>query len=65
MFSAVEKGLGTCWIGLGKYIKDPDLLMQIGMPGDFQIIAPMILGYPKHIPPPPGRTPPRILKIVS
>ena len=65
MFSAVEKGLGTCWIGLGNYIKDPELLHLIGMPEDCQIIAPIILGYPQSIPGPTTRMEPQILKIVS
>ena len=65
MFSAVEKSLGTCWIGLGMRIRDPELLNQIGMPDDHRIVAPMIVGYPKNIPAKPLRTEPRILKIVS
>jgi len=65
MFSAVEKGLGTCWIGLGKFIHAPDLRRLIGMPDDCRIVAPIIIGYPKAIPEPSDREKPRILKIVS
>ena len=65
MFSAAAKGLGTCWIGLGNYIKDPELRHRIGMPEDCQMIAPVILGYPKIIPGPAERMEPQILKIVS
>lgn len=64
MFSAVEKGLGTCWIGLGKFIQDPDLRRLIGMPDDFRIVAPIIIGYPKFIPEPTEREAPQILKVV-
>jgi nitroreductase len=32
MFSATSRGLGTCWIGLGKEIMDPELLAAIGLP---------------------------------
>ncbi len=65
MFSACTRGLGTCWIGLGKHIQNPQLLKLIGMPEDCQIVAPIIVGYPKSIPNPPERMEPRILKIVS
>lgn len=65
MFSASARGLGTCWIGWGKHILDPELLKLIGMPGDCEIVAPIIVGYPKSIPNPPERMEPQILKIVS
>ncbi|MFH1489407.1 MAG: nitroreductase family protein [Pseudomonadota bacterium] len=63
MFSAAARGLGTCWIGLGQNIKDPNLRRIIGLPEDHEIVAPLILGYPKSIPAPPKREP-RILKII-
>jgi len=65
MFSASEIGLGTCWIGLGTSIQDPDLLKLIGMPEDHKIVAPLIVGYPKNIPSPAEKIEPQILKIVS
>ncbi|MCP4749733.1 MAG: nitroreductase family protein [Proteobacteria bacterium] len=64
MFSAVERGLGTCWVNLGLEIRDYDLRREIGMPKDFRIVAPIILGYPKGIPDPPPRKEPQILKMV-
>ena len=63
MFSAAARGLGTCWIGLGQNIKDPNLRGVIGLPDDHEIVAPLILGYPKNIPAPPKREA-RILKII-
>ncbi|MBW1836775.1 MAG: nitroreductase family protein [Deltaproteobacteria bacterium] len=65
MFSAVERGLGTCWIGLGMNIEDPELREHIGMPEDYRIVAPIILGYPKSVPKPPERSAPQIIRIVS
>jgi nitroreductase len=65
MFSALERGLGTCWIGLGRFMEDPELLTLTGMPDGFQIIAPIIVGYPRSIPDPSERMKPQILKIVS
>jgi len=65
MFLASEKGLGTCWIGLGMNIQDSELRKHIEMPEDCQIVAPIILGYPKRIPEPSERKEPQILKVVS
>jgi nitroreductase len=64
MFSAVARGLGTCWIGLGSNIRAPEILRAIGMPRDCKIVAPIIVGYPKSIPAPPDRNEPRILKVL-
>lgn len=65
MFCAAAVGLGTCWVGLGSNIRDPEILEAIGMPEDYQIVAPIIVGYPKSIPAAPDRKEPQILKIVS
>ena len=65
MFCASARGLGTCWVGLGTSIQDPDLLDLIGMSEDHKIVAPLIVGYPKDIPNMPERLEPQILKIVS
>ncbi len=65
MFSATSRGLGTCWIGLGREIRDPELLAAIGLPDGFRIIAPLIVGYPRQIPPAPPRNDPKILKIIE
>ncbi len=65
MFSASAKGLATCWIGLGTNIQDPEIMKQIGMPEDYRIVAPIVVGYPKSIPYIPDRLEPRILNVVS
>ncbi len=64
MFSAVEKGLGTCWIGLGSHIRTKKLLAEMGVPADYRIVAPIILGYPVAIPPASERHAPEILKVI-
>lgn len=65
MFSASDKGLGTCWIGLGTHIKDPELLKSLCMTEEYKIAAPIIVGYPKTIPEIPERSEPQILGIIS
>ncbi len=64
MFSASERGLATCWIGLGTSIHDSDIKKQIGMPENYRIVAPIVVGYPKNIPDIPERAEPQILKVV-
>ncbi len=64
MFAASDKGLGTCWIGLGTHIKSPGLLKSMAMPQDYKIAAPIIVGYPKSIPEIPARSEPQIFKII-
>jgi nitroreductase len=65
MLSAASRGLGTCWVDLGAFIRDPELLKELGIPEDCRIVAPVILGYPSAIPDPPQRKDPGILKVIS
>lgn len=62
MLSATSRGLGTCWVALGSYIKDQGLRREMGLPDDFRIIAPIALGYPQMIPAATPREAPKILK---
>ena len=64
MLSAAAKNLGTCWVALGSVIQDPGICREIGMPEDYQIIAPIIVGYPRSVPEKPMRNEPQILKII-
>lgn len=65
MFGAVERGLGTCWVHLGSYIRDPQSKALLGIPDGCRIVAPIIIGYPKEIPAASERHAPRILKVIS
>jgi len=65
MFAATVRGLGTCWIGLGDQIQDTKLRQEIGLPDDYEIAAPIIIGYPKQIPAPTPRNAPIILKTID
>ena len=64
MFSAVSRGLGTCWIGLGANIRDRAILTEIGIPDDCRIVAPVILGYPARIPSASDRRSPEIVRVI-
>ena len=65
MLAAASRGLGTCWIGLGTNVRNPELMREIGIPEDCKIVAPIIMGYPTSIPVPSPRNKPKVLKIVS
>jgi nitroreductase len=65
MLSASSRGLGTCWVAQGAEVRDSELLEEIGLPEGHRIIAPIVLGYPKDIPPMPEREDPKVLKVIS
>lgn len=64
MFAAAEKGLGTCWIALGSQIRDPQLKSLLAIPDGCRIVAPIVIGYPKAIPPASERHAPQILRVI-
>jgi nitroreductase len=63
MNGAAARGLGSCWVNLGAVIQDPLLLEELGITPDLAIVAPIIAGYPKSIPPVPKREEPVILSV--
>jgi len=66
MLSATSKGLGTCWIGMGRHVRDRDLRDEIGLSEDHRIVAPVILGYPRgNIPDMNPRNESVILKTIT
>lgn len=65
MFSAVARGLGTCWIGLGSQIRNKKTREEIGIPDDYAVVAPIVIGYPERVPDPTPRNAPEILKVIG
>lgn len=65
MFSAVQRGLGTCWVDLGGNIKSAELLIELGLSPAHRIVAPIIVGYPTLVPEIPPRKAPEILKMIE
>jgi nitroreductase len=65
MFSAASRGMGTCWVALGANIRDPQLRAELGLPDNYRIVAPIILGYPRVIPAPSERHAPEILRVIT
>jgi len=65
MLSAATRGLGTCWVAQGAFIQDKEILDDLGIPENYRIVAPIIVGYPKEVPAMPPRKEPKFLKIVD
>lgn len=58
MFLAAHSlGLGSCFIGFGQTINNDRLLLStLGIPGEFDVIAPLVFGYPAEKKPATDRT---------
>ncbi|WP_082554743.1 MULTISPECIES: nitroreductase family protein [unclassified Caulobacter] len=51
MLAATAKGLGSCWIGLSEtWLNTDQAKADLGIPGDFKPVAPIIVGYPNRAP---------------
>lgn len=62
MLSARDEGLGTCWIGLARpWFNLPATKRELGLPEQYEVVAPIIIGHPKTWPESHGRSPAEIL----
>lgn len=60
---AYELGLGTCFMGFVQFLASkPDVLKKIGVPENYELQVPFILGHPKEKPGAVKRKKPVILK---
>ncbi|SDF24775.1 nitroreductase family protein [Sporolituus thermophilus] len=62
MLAAHGLGLGTCWIGFARPLLNlPEVKAELGVPAEYQAVAPLIVGYPASPVPPIPKKPPQIL----
>jgi len=51
MLAAYEKGIGSCWIGFATELgNSPEMKQMLNVPGDYDLVAPLVLGYPQKKP---------------
>jgi nitroreductase len=61
MLAAYGAGLGTCWIGFAQsFLGTTDGKRALGLPAEWEPVAPIIIGRAKAAPPPVPRKPPEI-----
>ncbi len=61
MLAAHGLGLATCPIGLAREaLNEPKAKEDLGIPADFTVVMPIIVGYPRERPVPPPRREPRV-----
>lgn len=62
MLGAFGKGLGSCWIGFFTGLGNtPEFMASLGVPENYRLVAPIVLGYPQGNWPAPSRNPARII----
>jgi nitroreductase len=60
---AYELGLGTCYMGFVNFLNNkPEALKKIGVPNNYKMMVPLILGHPKTKQGPGKRNKPNIIK---
>jgi nitroreductase len=62
MLAARAKDLGTCWVGFARpWLTTAKAKQELGIPSQWTPVAPIIVGQPRHMPPPPPRRAPKIV----
>lgn len=62
MLAAVEMELATCWVGFSAILlNQPDVKKELGIPEDYQTVAPIAIGKPVSIPSAPPKNDPEIV----
>jgi nitroreductase len=61
MLAARDEELGTCWIGFARpWLELAPTKRELGLPEDYHVVAPIVLGHPKAWPKSHGRAPAEI-----
>ncbi len=64
ILAAHSLGIGSCWIGGAAIIQKSDEIMaEIKIPENYKLIAPLVFGYPRAVPPVPEKHEPVVLWI--
>ncbi|MHB9025364.1 MAG: nitroreductase family protein [Armatimonadota bacterium] len=62
MLAATDMDLGTCWIGFFAFLLgQPEVKRELGVPEDYRIVAPIIVGHPAGPVPPVEKAAPEVI----
>lgn len=62
MLAAHDQGLGTCWIGFSTPLFNASHIKEeLSVPTEYEVIAPIIVGYPQRTLPPMEKRAPEII----
>jgi hypothetical protein len=63
---AYELGLGTCYMGFIQMLNEkPDVLKKMGVPDNFELLVPFVMGHSKNKIGAGKRNKPNVLKCVN
>lgn len=66
MLAARDRNLGTCWIGFARpWLNLPQVKTELGVPDQYQVVAPIVIGHPTAWPESHGRNPAEVFWIRS
>lgn len=61
MLAARDEGIGSCWIGFARpWLNLPATKKELALPEGYQVVAPIVFGYPRAWPESHGRRPAEI-----
>jgi len=64
MLAARDRNLGTCWIGFARpWLNLPEVKAELGVPEEYRVVAPIVLGHPVTWPESHGRKPAEVFWI--
>ena len=62
MMTAYDRGLGTCWIGFAEgLLNQPETKAEFGIPAEWKVVAPIIVGHPVAPTAPTSRREPEVV----
>jgi len=66
MIAAYGMGLGTCPIGLARdFLQSEEMKKELDIPKEYQVVLPIIVGYPAEHPKQTPRDPPKIFNWIN
>lgn len=55
ILGSLQSGLGTCWINFATFIESEEIIQKLNILKYYEIVVPIIVGYPTNIPQAPKK----------